>query len=153
MTPKKLPFESKDIHYDSVRGEVSLKREKFDNLIRFVQELLQESQEAENARDTARSRARRAETAAEVVTAYVDVVDKANKTIRNWVGKNTIQELSRRSRIPYATCHRIVRERLQNAEVDVGTLEKMLQAVQSVEEQAVQNLKVQASQNEKAADR
>jgi hypothetical protein len=130
MKSRKLPFEKKDIHYDSVRGEVSLKREQFDALIRFVQELLLEAQENENARDTAISRGRSAEAAANVVTAYADIVEKANKTIRNWVGRNTIQELSRRSGIPYASCHRIVRERLQSAEIDVGTLGKILRAVQ-----------------------
>ena len=130
MKSIKLPFEKKDVHYDVGKGEVSLKREKFDELIRFVRDLLEEAQEAENGRDTARSRQRRAEAAADLLTTYAHLMVEADNSVRQWLTQNTIQELSRRSGIPYATCHRIVRERLQSGEVNLSMLGRILKAVQ-----------------------
>jgi predicted transcriptional regulator len=129
MNTKQLPFEKSDIHYDTTKGEVSLKREKFDELIRFVQDLLKEAEQTENERDTARSRQRRAAQTADVVTAYADFMEEANSGIQHWLENNTIQELSRRTGIPYASCYRIVRERLGSAQITVDTLGKILKVV------------------------
>jgi|SRR5579863_9249613 len=129
MNAKQLPFEKSDVHYDATKGEVSLKREKFDELIRFVRDLLKQTQQAENERDTARSRQRRSAEAADVATAYADLVENANVGIRGWLQNNTIQELSRRTGIPYASCHRIIRERLGSAQVSVDALGKILKVV------------------------
>src|SRR5271168_344370 len=129
MNTRQLPFEKSDIHYDPTKGEVSLKREKFDELIHFVRDLLEETQRAENERDTAHSRQRRAVDAASVTTAYADLVESANAGIRGWLQDNTIQELSRRTGIPYASCHRIVRERLGSAQITVDALGKILKVV------------------------
>lgn len=131
MKSMNLPFDKKDVHYDASKGEVSLKREKFDELIRFVRDLLDQVQEAEDSRDTALSRQRRAEVAADLLTTYSHLTAEAGKCVQVWVEQNTIQELSRRSGIPYATCHRIVRERLQSGEVELGLLGKILKVVQT----------------------
>lgn len=130
MKSWKLPLEKKDIHYDPLRGEVSLKREKFDGMIQFIRDLMEETQRTENARDTAVARRRRADAKARVWSAYADVMEDANQAIRDWVNDNTIQELSRRAQIPYATCHRIIRERLSSGQVDVDTMKKMLKVTQ-----------------------
>lgn len=129
MKTKQLPLKKNDVTYNAANREVSLKVEKFDELMKFIQELLEQSQSAENARDTARARQRRAEASTDVVAAYAQIVDEANRKVQSWVDENTIQELSRRSKIPYATCHRIVRERLPNAKIEVGTLGEILQVV------------------------
>ena len=129
MKTKQLPLKQNDVTYDSASRRVTLTPQKFDELMAFVQELLEERQMAENARDTARARQRRAETAADVVTAYAEIVEEAAQRVHRWLDENTIQELSRRSRIPYASCHRIVRERLRSGQVEVGTLEKILRVV------------------------
>lgn len=125
---KELPLKKEDIHYDPASGEVSIKREKFDRLMQFLRDTLEQAQAAENARDTARSRQRRAE-AGSVVTAYADIVDEANRSVVAWLHQNPIQELSRRTGIPYATCHRIVNERLPKAQIEVETLGTILRAV------------------------
>jgi CheY-like chemotaxis protein len=127
ISTMKMPFEKNDIQYDTVRGEVSLKREKFDDLIRFVRELLEATRDAENARDTARSRQRRAE---DLAGAYTRMVEQAIHSVKQWLHNNSIQELSRQSGIPYATCHRIVNGRLQSEEIEVATLGKILKVVQ-----------------------
>ena len=124
----KVPFDKSDVHYDASKGEVSLKREKFDELMRFVRDLLQETQETENERDTARARQKRSVAAADQ---YAELLQDANRNVEHWLKSNSIQELSRRTDIPYATCHRIVSERLSSAEVTVGNLGKILKAIGS----------------------
>jgi len=131
MKTWKPPLDKKDVHYDAVRGEVSLKREKFDAMVQLIRDLLEETHQAENARDTALARRRRAETKANVLSAYADVMEEANQAIQSWVDENTIQELSRRTQIPYATCHRIIRERLPKGQVETGTVQKILKATQA----------------------
>jgi predicted transcriptional regulator len=64
-----------------------------------------------------------------VVTAYADFMEEANSGIQHWLENNTIQELSRRTGIPYASCYRIVRERLGSAQITVDTLGKILKVV------------------------
>ena len=122
----KVPFDKSDVHYDTSKGEVSLKREKFDELMRFVRDLLEETQEMENERDTARARQKRSAAAADQ---YAELLQDASRNVEQWVKSNSIQELSRRTEIPYATCHRIVNERLSSAQVTVGNLSKILKAI------------------------
>jgi hypothetical protein len=124
----KVPFDKSDVHYDASKGEVSLKREKFDELMRFVRDLLEETQETENERDTARARQKRSAAAADQ---YAELLQDASRNVEQWLKSNSIQELSRRTEIPYATCHRIVNERLNSAEVTVGNLGKILKAIGS----------------------
>lgn len=124
----KVPFDKSDVHYDTSKGEVSLKREKFDELMRFVRDLLEETQEMENERDTARARQKRSAAAADQ---YAELLQDASRNVERWLKSNSIQELSRRTEIPYATCHRIVNERLNSAEVTVGNLGKILKAIGS----------------------
>jgi hypothetical protein len=128
MNTKEPPVTRDDIHYDPATGEVSLKREKFDRLMQFVRDLIDESQQGEDARDTARARQRRAE-ANSLATAYAQIIGEASRSVADWLDANPIQELSRRTRIPYATCYRIVNERLPKAKVDLDTLGKILRAV------------------------
>jgi hypothetical protein len=132
---KELPLKKEDIHYDSTTGEVSMKREKFDRLMQFLRDTMEQAHGAENARDTARARQRRAETGG-VASAYASIVDEANRSVVAWLDLNPIQELSRRTGIPYATCHRIVNERLPKAQVDVETLGRILRAVNPSEKAA-----------------
>jgi hypothetical protein len=124
----KIPFDKSDVHYDASKGEVSLKREKFDELMRFVRDLLEETRETENERDTARARQKRS---AALADQYAELLQDASRSVERWLKSNSIQELSRRTEIPYATCHRIVSERLNSAEVTVGNLGKILKAMGS----------------------
>src|SRR5258708_8209766 len=100
---KESPLKKEDIHYDSATGEVSMKREKFDRLMQYLRDTLEQAQGAENARDTARARQRRAE-AGGVAAAYASIVDEANRSVVALLDLNPIQELSRRTGITYATC-------------------------------------------------
>lgn len=134
----KLPLKQSDVTYDPASRRVTLTPQKFDELIKFIQELLEQAQTAENARDTARSRQRRQEAAADVVTAYAQILEEANRNVEAWLSANSIQELSRRTKIPYASCHRIIRERLRSGEVEVGALGKILQAVQEGQPEMIQ---------------
>lgn len=135
MNLSKLPLSKDDVQYDAAKGEVSLRREKFDQLMRFVQGLMAEAQEAEDARDTARARLRRARVETNIVTAYASVVAEAKQKVRQWLDENTIQELVNRTKIPYATCYRIVHERLPQSKVDLATFGEILKVA---DEPAVQ---------------
>lgn len=122
----KVPFDKTDVQYDAGKGEVSLKREKFDELMLFVRGLVEEMQEMENERDTARARQKRSTAAAD---RYTELLEEANRNVGHWLKSGSIQELSRLTGIPYATCHRIVSGRLKSAEVTVSNLGKILKAV------------------------
>lgn len=124
----KVPFDKADVQYDAGKGEVSLKREKFDELMRFVRSLVEEAQEMENERDTARARQKRSAAAAD---RYTELLEEASRNVQHWLQSHSIQDLSRLTGIPYATCHRIVSERLKSAEVTVGNLGKILKVVGS----------------------
>jgi hypothetical protein len=72
------------------------------------------------------------------VTAYAQIQAEANRNVEAWLSGNSIQELSRRTKIPYASCHRIIRERLRSGEVEVGALGKTLQVVQEGQPEMIQ---------------
>jgi CheY-like chemotaxis protein len=58
-------------------------------------------------------------------------VGKASAAIREWLGApgHSLLELSERSGISYATCHRIVNERLGTQKIEIGHLQKMVAAI------------------------
>lgn len=130
MMTKTFPLEKKDIHYDPSSEEVSIKREKFDAFVRHVQTLEEKLEAAEDARDVAQYRARKAGKTADVLQALTEDVFKATAAVREWLhSHHTIQELSDRTEIPYATCHRIINERLGTPNMEVGYLQRMTSAV------------------------
>jgi len=128
---KTFPLDKSDIHYDPSSEEVSMKREKFDALAKYVQALEEKLEAAEDARDVAKYRARKAGKTADVLQALTEDVLKGTAAVRGWLRspRHTIQGLSKRTGIPYATCHRIVNERLGTPNVEVGDLKKMVSAV------------------------
>lgn len=128
---KVLPLEKTDIHYDPSSEEVSIKRDKFDAFVKYVQTLEEKLEAAEDARDVAQYHARKAGMTADLLEGLIQVVDQATAAIRAWLSspEHTLQQLSERTRIPYATCHRIVNERLGTESLEFGYLQKMLSAV------------------------
>jgi CheY-like chemotaxis protein len=79
----------------------------------------------------AKYRARKAGKTADVLQAPTEDVLKGTAAVREWLRSpsHTILELSTRTGIPYATCHRIVNERLGTPNVEIGHLKKMVSAV------------------------
>lgn len=124
MTKLTIPFEKKDVHYDSEKKEVSLSVEKFDALVQFVQDLLHRVEEAEDSAGIFRYRAREAEASASVLQS---AFEKVRGEVSEWLGSDhTIRELAERAGIPYATCYRIVKERLEKgSSADTGDLQKI----------------------------
>lgn len=128
---KTFPLDKSDIHYDSGSEEVSMKREKFHAFVKYVQELEEKLEAAEDARDVAKYRARKAGKTADALQALTEDVLKGTAAVREWLRSpsHTILDLSKRTGIPYATCHRIVNERLGTPNVEIGHLKKMVSAV------------------------
>jgi CheY-like chemotaxis protein len=127
---KTFPLEKSDIQYDPSSEEVSLKREKFDALVKYIQGLEEKLEAAEDARDVAQYRARKAGKTADVLQVLTEDVVKGTAAVRDWLGSgHTLLELSERTGIPYATCHRIVSERLGTPNLEIGYLQKMVSAV------------------------
>jgi CheY-like chemotaxis protein len=129
-TAKTFPLEKSDIQYDPASEEVSVKREKFDAFLKYVQGLEEKLEAAEDARDVAQYRARKAGKTADVLQALTEDVLRGTAAVRGWLGSgHTLQELSERTGIPYATCHRIVNERLGTPNLEIGHLERMVSAI------------------------
>ncbi len=126
-----FPLTKKDVLYDPQKQEVTLKREKFDRLVAFVQDLLDRVESAEDARDFATHRARRAEASADILQALTTRVQESTAAIRHWLESHSIKELSELTGIPYATCHRIVNERLGTRNVEFHHLADMLKVAAS----------------------
>jgi CheY-like chemotaxis protein len=131
ITAKTFPLDKSDIRYDPSSEDVSMKREKFDAFVKYVQALEENLEAAEDARDVAKYRARKAGKTADVLQALTEDVLKGTTAVREWLRSpnHTILELSTRTGIPYATCHRIVNERLGTPNVEIGHLKKMISAV------------------------
>ncbi len=108
-----------------------MKREKFDAFVKYVQALEEKLEAAEDARDVATYRARKAGRTADVLQALTEDIGRGTKAVREWLDSpgHTILELSTRTGIPYATCHRIVNDRLGTPNVEIGHLKKMVSAV------------------------
>jgi CheY-like chemotaxis protein len=126
-----FPLEKSDIRYDPASQEVSMKRGKFDAFVGYTRGLVEQLEAAEDARDVAQYRARKAEKTADVLQMLTDVVFDGTRAVREWLKSpdNSIRELSERTGIPYATCHRIVNERFGTPNLEVGFLGKMLSAI------------------------
>jgi CheY-like chemotaxis protein len=131
MLGKDYPLTKDDIHYDPDKQEVTLKREKFDALIGFVKEMLANTNAVEDERDIASYRARKAEATSSVFESLMEKVSEASGDVQAWLAspEHTILDLSQRTGIPYATCHRIVRERIGTPELEVGHLAKLAKAI------------------------
>jgi CheY-like chemotaxis protein len=131
-TTKTFPLEKSDVQYNPTSEEVFMKREKFDAFVKYVQELEEKLEAAEDARDVAQYRAHKAGKTADVLQALTEDVLQGTEAVRDWLASgHTLQELSARTGIPYATCHRIVNERLGTPNVEIGHLEKMISAISS----------------------
>jgi polysaccharide deacetylase 2 family uncharacterized protein YibQ len=128
MMSAEFPIRKSDIHYDPTSQEVTLKREKFDALVSFAQDLLKQLEAVEDARDVQRYRGRKAQSTADVLQALTEDVLEGTAAVRDWLESpgHTISELSERTGIPYATCHRIVNERLGTPDVEIGQLKKFI---------------------------
>lgn len=124
MTKLTIPFEKKDVHYDSGKKEVSLSVEKFDALVKFIQDLLHRVEEAEDRAGIFRYHAREAQASTSVLQS---AFEKIRGEVSEWLASDhTIQELADRAGIPYATCYRIVKERLaKGSSADTGDLQKI----------------------------
>jgi CheY-like chemotaxis protein len=131
MIMENFPIKKDDIRYDPSSQEVTLKREKFDAFVKYVRELEEKLEASEDARDVANYRARKAENTSDVFQALNEDVLEGTTAVREWLGssRHTIRELSLRTKIPYATCHRIVNERLGTPNVEIGHLRKMISVV------------------------
>jgi CheY-like chemotaxis protein len=130
-TKEMFPLDKRDLHYDPSSGEVSMKREKFDAFVKYTQGLLEQLEQAEDARDFALYRARKAGQTTDVLEALREHVDEATAAIRGWLQApgHSIQALSEKTEIPYATCHRIVNERLGTPKLEIGYLEEMVSGI------------------------
>jgi hypothetical protein len=126
MLGKEFPIQKNDVQYNPETQEVTLEREKFDRLVKYVGELVGRVEAAEDSRDVARYRARRAEGILELLEASVQ---SGATAITDWVGQNSVKQLSERSGIPYATCHRIVTTRLDKTTVGLDQFLKMVEVV------------------------
>lgn len=131
MKNTKFPLEKSDIHYDPTTEEVSLKRDKFDAFVKYAGGLLEELESAEDAADFADFQARKAEKTSNLLQALLEDVAHGTAAIRRWLDSpnHSIRELSEKTGIPYATCYRIVNERLGTQDVEIGELNKMIAVV------------------------
>lgn len=129
LTETEFPIEKSDIHWG--KDEVTMKREKFTALIKHLQEVSQKLVEAEDELSFQQYDTQQAENAANVFVGLSASLSETEAGIQRWLEnpKNSIQELSRRTGIPYATCHRIVTERLATAQVETGQLKKLARAI------------------------
>lgn len=130
---KTLPIQKTDIQYNSEAQEVTLKREKFDALMRYVRDAMKELDEAEEDREIAEYQRRRASASESIFKIIVDDLEFAYKAISGWVEEHSIQELSTRSGVPYATCHRIVETRLKEGNVSMKQLQSLFAAIEPKE--------------------
>src|SRR5215471_14488777 len=123
-----FPFDKKDIHYDAAKKEVSLSVEKFDALVKFMQELVERMETAEENAGVFRYRMTEAQATAGVFSA---ALERVKDELRDWLSaSHTIRELALRTGIPYATCYRIVKDRLEkNESVDSGDLQRIAAVV------------------------
>ncbi len=129
VNQREFPIEKSDIHWGT--EEVTMERDKFEALIGYLQDVSQRLVEAEDELSFQRYDTRKAEKAADVFLGLSASLSETEEGIQRWLAdpKNSIQELSRRTEIPYATCHRIVTERLADARIETGQLKKLAKAI------------------------
>jgi Cro/C1-type HTH DNA-binding domain len=123
------PIEKSDIHWGT--DEVTMKRDKFEVLISYLQDVSERLVKAEDELSFQRYDTRKVKQEANVLLALSASLSETEEGIQRWLAdpKNSIQELSRRTGIPYATCHRIVTERLADARIETGQLKKLAKAI------------------------
>ena len=139
MLSENFPIQADDVKYNAATQEVTLAREKFDQLIEFVRELIVQMEKAEDARDIAQYETDRSE---ETLTRYEaghakgllkgleQDVQVGSKIIADWVKEHSIVELSQRSGIPYTTCHRMINDRLERSRVELRDFFKLIQVAE-----------------------
>jgi RNA polymerase sigma factor (sigma-70 family) len=134
MNDRDFPINKSDVHYNAATQEVTLPREKYDTLIGYVRDLVEQLSAADDEHDIAEYRERRAKASESVLQEMVsDVAELATKSVSRWLESHSIRQLSERAGIPYATCYRIVNERLGASRVDMETLGKLAEAIQTPE--------------------
>ncbi len=133
MLTKGFPLEKSDIQYDPDKQEVTLKREKFDAMIEFMRALAERVEAAEDEKDIESYRARRAEASGDVLTSLLSLAEEAGGNVERWLEapEHSIRELSQRAGVPYATCYRIITERLKTDKIGIGELAKFLKVVEA----------------------
>ena len=141
MTELTIPFDKNDVRYDAARKEVSLSVQKFDALVHFIQALLQRIESAEDLEGVLRYRLNEFDAENSLLQS---VFQKVRKDVSAWLGSEHTSYLawtwnadfncasgpglisSYDGTIPYATCYRIVKDRLEKGEsVDTGNLVKI----------------------------
>lgn len=129
MNQTEFPIEKSDIHWGA--EEVTMKRDKFEALIRYVQDVSQKLVQAEDELSFQRYDTRKAEKAADVFLGLSASLGETKEAVQKWLAnpKHSIQELSRRTGIPYATCHRIITDRLADGRIETGQLKKLARAI------------------------
>jgi hypothetical protein len=140
-----LPITKKDIQYSSENNEVTLKREKFDELMGFLRDALVELETARDEQHLAQFEARRFAAAESISSVILDDLEAGTNAISKWASEHSIQELSQKTGIPYATCHRIVMTGLPKKNVRLKDYAKLVKAVSTQGEVAMKALKVKYS--------
>lgn len=133
MLTKGFPLEKADIQYDPEKQEITLKREKFDAMIEFMRTLVERVEAVEDEKDIESYRIRRAEATGDVLQSFLSMAQEAGGSVERWLQapEHSIRELSQRSGVPYATCHRIITERLKTDKIGIGELAKLLKVVEA----------------------
>src|SRR5215510_8650161 len=142
MTHPTLPINKNDVRYDPETQEITLKRERFDQLLNFIRQTVEKLEAAEDARDIAEYRAKRAAASQTVFQTILDDLEAGSKKISKWADTHSIKQLSERSGIPYATCHRIVTERLAKQNVHMADFVRLVEAAESTEAMGPKKLAV-----------
>lgn len=125
-----MPISKEDLHYNPETQEISVKRERFDRLMDFVRNLLDELEATQDAKAVADYHARRAKALGRICEVIVEDIEAGSKAISKWLEDHSIQELSKRSGVPYATCHRIINRQLATNSLSLSAFSKLLKAVE-----------------------
>jgi hypothetical protein len=124
-----FPIDKSDIEWRP--EDVTMKRDRFEALLAYVENVSKRLVDAEDELSFERYDTRKAKKEADVFSALSESLMETEEGIQQWLAdpENSIQELSRRTKIPYATCHRIVTERLPHSRVETGQLKKIAKAI------------------------
>jgi CheY-like chemotaxis protein len=128
MLSQDIPISKQDVQYNPDTQEVTLKREKFDALISFMRDLVERQQRADDLKDIAEYRVRKAESSDTVFSTIMKDLHLGWEIVDKWLKSHSIKDLSERTGIPYATCYRIVTERRPTRKVSVDAFAKLVKA-------------------------
>jgi hypothetical protein len=123
-----LPITKKDIHYSSETGEVTLKREKFDELMVFLRKTLQELENTRDEKILADFEARRASASENLAKVILNDLEAGSNAISKYLIKHSKTELAKKAGIPYATCHRILETGLASKNVRLRDYANLVRA-------------------------